>query len=205
MKIAVSKPKPRAPKPPNAYERQRPKPTSDLWWCSFQPPSLAEWAAHILEHPEHKETSSTHLDQPAALAGENKQPHKHIHNTSIQTRCTKMSFNVTVGGVPAGAYMATLESIENKSGDFGPSLLYDFTVIGTKYDGQNIGRFTPLPKDGNAGAEFLAGIIGATATAGTDWDLDAFIGRKYHIIVKPSPKSGKLRVETVILEAESAT
>lgn len=112
-----------------------------------------------------------------------------------------MSHIVSVGGVAVGTYKARLESVEQKSGDFGPSLFYSFTVIGTKFDGESIGRFTPLPKAGNAGAEFLQCIVGQPVNVGSDVDLEAFIGREYHVVVEPT-KKGSVRVKTCVVVSE---
>lgn len=112
-----------------------------------------------------------------------------------------LMLTVSSGGVPAGAYSATLASVEPTPADpqrgYGPGLRWTFAVAAGPLAGQTTQRVTsPTPTPRNACGRILAGVVGRELRPGESVDLSPYIGRTYLVIVETG-EGGGTRVASV--------
>jgi len=108
-----------------------------------------------------------------------------------------MLLKVSAGGVPAGSYLAAFLGVEATNNEFGDGLRWQFEVAAGPSKGSKTSRTTsqsPTPK--NACGKMLAGLSGKPLIPGEDHDVEAYVGKKF-IIVVVNTDSGGTRVESV--------
>jgi hypothetical protein len=106
------------------------------------------------------------------------------------------------GGVPVGNYVATFAGYENqpenKEKGYGMGLRWKFAIADGPQAGQITSRITsPTPTTKNTCGKMLVGLLGRALRDGEQIDPDAFIGKKYMIVVAAG-QNGGTRVEAVV-------
>ncbi|MCE9564876.1 MAG: hypothetical protein K8U57_22815 [Planctomycetes bacterium] len=97
----------------------------------------------------------------------------------------------TNGSVQPGSYVATFDSIENSSSEYGPGLKWQFTIVSGQASGSRITAFSgnnPTPQ--NKAGRFLSGVVGKPITVGVAVDIEPFYGQKRLIVVESGEKGG---------------
>jgi acyl-homoserine lactone acylase PvdQ len=108
-----------------------------------------------------------------------------------------MLLKITAGGVPAGSYHAIFKNAEAVTNDYGPGLRWIFEVVGGPHAGQTASRTTTQsPTTQNSCGKLLSGITGKPLSIGVEFELSAYIGKAYLIVVGEG-KTGATRVEAV--------
>jgi hypothetical protein len=110
-------------------------------------------------------------------------------------------FTVSSGGVPAGSYNGTFAGIEaqpeNKEKGYPAGIRWKFIIDAGPHAGQTASRITgttPSPKNGCG--KMLSGLIGRALKEGEQIDPDAYIGKRYLLVVAAG-QGGGTRVEAI--------
>jgi hypothetical protein len=104
--------------------------------------------------------------------------------------------------VRPGTYDLEFIAVSSGDGEYGPTLTWTFTVVGGQYDGRSVTRITAAEATGkNAAGKLLCGVTGEPFEPGKEYDLDAYIGRRYHGMVELTD-SGYSRVTSVVAKDE---
>jgi hypothetical protein len=105
------------------------------------------------------------------------------------------------GGVPAGEYTATFAGIEPQAANvekgYGAGIRWKFTIDAGAQQGQMSSRITsPAPTLRNSCGKMLTGLIGRPLADRESADPNAYLGKRYRILVGVGQGNGT-RVEFV--------
>jgi hypothetical protein len=114
---------------------------------------------------------------------------------------------VSSGSVPVGSYtgrFAGLEEVaENQEKKYAAGIRWRFVIDAGPYEGQTVSRVTgPAPSVKNTCGKVLSGMVGRALKENEQIDTDAFLGRRYMLVVAAGQEGGT-RVEAVIPMPES--
>jgi len=101
------------------------------------------------------------------------------------------------GSVPAGAYQSVFSGVESVENEYGKGYRWTFQTD----DGKQIVGFSDRerpPTTGNKTGRWLAALSGKPLSDGLDVDTDAYVGKRYMVIVQDTGE-GKTRLETFSL------
>ncbi|SRR5579871_2024141 len=111
-------------------------------------------------------------------------------------------FTVSSGGVPAGSYTGTFVGIEaqpeNKEKGYPAGIRWKFAIDAGPHAAQTASRVTggtPSPK--NSCGKMLSGLIGRALKEGEQVDPDAYLGKRYMLVVATG-QGGGTRVEAIV-------
>jgi hypothetical protein len=108
-----------------------------------------------------------------------------------------MLLKVSAGGVPVGSYHARFTGVEAVNNEFGDGLRWNFEITAGTNAGRIVSRTTaktPTPR--NTCGKLLSGITGKPLTIGGEFELAAFAGRPYLVVVTEG-QTGSTRVDAV--------
>jgi hypothetical protein len=130
-------------------------------------------------------------------------PRQPGHFSTWGKRYARMALlTVGSGGVPVGSYTAEFVGFENqpenKEKGYGAGLRWKFVIESGPQAGQVASRITqPLPTTKNSCGKILAGLLGRALRDGEQVDPDAFVGKRYMIVVAAG-QNGGTRVEAIV-------
>jgi hypothetical protein len=109
---------------------------------------------------------------------------------------------VVTGTVPIGNYVGKfmgLETVpENPERKFGPGVRWRFAIDTGPHEGQVVSRITgTTPSVKNGCGKMLSGLLGRPLQVGEQVDPDAYVGKRFMIVVAAAQENST-RVEAVV-------
>lgn len=103
-------------------------------------------------------------------------------------------------GPPPGIYTGGFTEFKpTTSEQYGAGLCLTWTVDSGEHNGTKVSRTgKPQPTANNSMGKLLTGLLGRQMKAGESVNLSDFVGRRYTIVVGPSPSGKSTRVESVL-------
>jgi hypothetical protein len=108
--------------------------------------------------------------------------------------------------VSPGQYLAEFLGVEaTDHPEYGPGLLWEWLVVGGKFDGQKVGRTTgDTATSKNACGRMFKAVTGRQWHVEGDNDVEPSVGRRYHLIVEDAPSGDGTRVASAVAAAEES-
>lgn len=111
-----------------------------------------------------------------------------------------MLFQIASATLPPGDYTARFLGEIAITNTYGDGIQWRFQIVGGDLHGKMVSRVTGnVPQAGSTCYCMLCGILGREPVENEEVDTSPYLNRQYRISLQPSPKTGKIRVESATL------